>query len=149
MPTKKYIKLNTDQLIALLAVYEKEWEERDNILWKQSFRFFYLSIFIMIIPNISDHLSLKLPSISPKTFPIVGIISATISLYLSFGYAKRLVASGDTYMKLINKLPYPYRRIRLVKIKFGKFFNKRLTTLIPLILYTIIIFIGIVLLVKQ
>ena len=140
--------LNIDQLLTLMAIYEHEWEERDNILWKQTFKFFYLSILIMIIPNISEYAHFTIPPISTRLFPIAGIIASTIALYLSLGYAKRLEASSDTYQHLINQLPERYRRVRLKTIPFGKLFTKRLTTLIPFILYAIIILIGIILLIK-
>ena len=72
--------LNNDQIISLLSIYESEWEHRNNLLWSQVFRFFYFSILIMILPNITDYLSISLPNIQPKLFPIVGILSATLSL---------------------------------------------------------------------
>ena len=135
-------KLTIDQTIALLSIYESEWEHRNNILWKQSFKFFYLSIIVMIIPNISEYLSLKLPNISTNIFPIAGIISATISLYIALGYNKRLEASAQTYWALIDKLPKEYHRIRLNSLKYGKYFAYRLSKLIPFILYCLICFIG-------
>ncbi len=72
--------LNNDQIISLLSIYESEWEHRNNLLWSQVFRFFYFSILIMILPNITDYLSISLPNIQPKLFPIVGILSATLSV---------------------------------------------------------------------
>lgn len=138
--------LNYDQIISLLSIYESEWEHRNNILWSQVFRFFYLSIFIMVLPNITNYLSISLPEIEPKLFPIVGILSATMSLLFSLSYSKRLQASSDTYKKVNNFLPTEYQLVKLEDIKYGKYFTKRQTTIIPIIIYVLSLVIGVVLL---
>ncbi len=137
--------LNNDQIISLLSIYESEWEHRNNLLWSQVFRFFYFSILIMILPNITDYLSISLPNIQPKLFPIVGILSATLSLLFSLSYSKRLEASSETYKKVNNLLPCKYQRVKLANIKYGKYFTKRHTTIIPFIIYAISFIIGFVL----
>ena len=134
--------LNYDQIISILAIYESEWEHRNNTLWSQVFRFFYLSIFIMVLPNITNYLSISLPNIQPKLFPIVGIFSSTISLIFSLSYSKRLEAISETYKKVNNLLPSELQRIKLSDIKYGKYFMKRHTTIIPFIIYAISLIIG-------
>lgn len=147
--TQNLTNLNYDQIISLLSIYESEWEHRNNILWSQVFKFFYLSIFIMVLPNVTDYLSISLPNIQPKLFPIVGILSATISLFLSLSYSKRLEASSETYKKVNSLLPSECQRVKLNNIKYGKYFMKRHTTVIPFIIYAISLIIGIILILSK
>lgn len=137
--------LNYDQIISLLSIYESEWEHRNNILWSQVFRFFYFSIFIMILPNITNYLSISLPNIQPKLFPVVGIICSTISLLFSLSYSKRLEAISETYKKVNNLFPSEYQRVKLTSIKHGKYFMKRHTITLPFIIYAISLIIGFIL----
>lgn len=145
---KEQENLNYDQIISLLSVYESEWEHRNNILWSQVFKFFYISIFIMVLPNITTYLSINLPELPSKLFPIVGILSSTLSYIVSLSYSKRLEASSETYKQINSFLPDKYRRVKLKNIKYGKYFMFRHTTIIPLILYIVTIIIGVVLIIK-
>ena len=137
--------LSYDQIISLLSIYEDEWEHRNDILWSQIFRFFYFSVFTMILPNITTYLSISLPKIPLKLFPIIGIFIATLSYILSLSYSKRLEASSKTYKKINDLLPEKYRRIGLESIKYGKYFKTRHTIIIPFLIYIISLTIGITL----
>lgn len=145
---QKQENLSYDQVISLLSIYESEWEHRNNILWTQTFRFFYLSIFIMVLPNITEYLSITLPDIPIIFFPIIGIITSTLSFFLSISYSKRLEASSETYKNINNLLPYKYRRVKLKNIKYGKYFIRRQTVIIPVIIYIISLVIGSILIIK-
>lgn len=138
-------KLSYDQIISLLSIYESEWEHRNNILWSQTFKFFYLSLFIMILPNITSYLSVTLPNIPSKLFPILGFIASTFSFIASRSYSKRLEAISETYKKVNHFLPESYRRFGLMDIKHGKYFMFRHTNIFPAILYIATIFIAIIL----
>ena len=138
-------KLSYDQILSLMSIYENEWEHRNNLFWSQTFRFFYLTVFIMALPNITSYLKITLPKLPPHFFPAIGFLVATLALYISIGYNKRLVAIANTYGNMINLLPEPYRRVKLVDIPNGKYFVKRLTSIIPFIMYVISLIVGIVL----
>lgn len=142
--TSKSIHLDPDNIISLLAIYESEWEHRNNMLWSQLFKFFYLSLLIMILPNITASLSIAIPNIPGIIFPIVGILVATFSYVLSLSYSKRLEACSKTYQNIINMLPPPYRRINLENLKHGKYFKVRHTLIIPTIIYIIVLVVGII-----
>lgn len=145
---QKQENLSYDQIISLLSIYESEWEHRNNILWTQTFRLFYLSIFIMILPNITEYLSITLPDIPIIFFPIIGIIASTLSFFMSISYSKRLEASSETYKNINNLLPYKYRRVKLKNVKYGKYFIRRHTVIIPIIIYIISLVIGSVLIIR-
>ena len=125
-------KLNYDQIISLLSIYENEWEHRNNMLWSQIFKFFYFSIFAMILPNITEYLSISLPSI--KMFPFIGLICSSLSFFMSLSYSKRLETSSKTYNNINNMLPIQYRRVKLKDLKNGNFFTKRHTITTPITL---------------
>lgn len=101
------------EIIYLIDIYEREWEHRDSILWKQTYRMYYLSLIIMILPNISKYIGLTLPNIPPKIFPVIGLLLAFLSMIMSWSYGVRLEASSETYKNLMRKLPVSYRRINL------------------------------------
>ena len=96
--------LNTDQIIALMSVYLSEWEHRDELLWSQVFRFFYATLIVTILPNITTFVGIELPEINTKLFPIMGMLMALVFLYVGLGYGIRMGASSLTYEKMIKLL---------------------------------------------
>ena len=132
---KKNNSLSIDQLLALLDIYESEWQHRNNLLWSQVFKLFYFSIFIIAFPVLSGGLGYNIPIVSSLIFPIVGIIAAFFSYYMSISYALRLRAARDSVNKLINFLPMEYSLIKLSEIKHGKFFMARQTFVIPTVFF--------------
>lgn len=138
--------ITIDRTIQLLIFYETELEHRISIFWSQVFRFFYLSLIIMVLPHITQYLKIEFLPLSNNLFPIIGIVASTISLFFSLSYAKRVEAGTLTYQKLNNLLPDEYRRIPLVSVSFGKYFTKRHATIIPIFLYICLIMIGITIL---
>lgn len=115
--------LDTDQLIALMAVYLAEWEHRDNLLWSQVFRFFYANLIVIVLPNIASFLEIDLPNINRSFFYILGMVMALAFLYIGIGYAKRLKASSDTYKKIMRMLGKKYQRVPLKRLKHGFYFH--------------------------
>ena len=141
----EFEKLSYDQVISLLSIYESEWEHRNNILWSQTFKFFYFSLFVMVLPNITSYLEITLPNVPTRLFPILGLIASTFSFVASRSYSKRLEAISETYKKVNNLLPQVYRRISLKNIKHGKYFMFRHTDIFPVIMYIVTIIIAIIL----
>lgn len=131
------VPLSTEQIIALLDIYESEWQHRNNILWSQVFKLFYFSIFIMSLPIISSGLGYNLPQISSLIFPVIGAISAVFSYYMAISYALRLKVTRDSIDKLLRFLPPKYRIKKLPTIKYGKFFMWRQTIVIPTVLFVV------------
>ncbi len=105
--------LSYSEIIYLMDIYEREWEHRDSLLWKQAYRMYYLSLISMILPNISNYIGLTLPNIPPKIFPIIGLLLACFSMIMSWSYGVRLEASSETYKNLMRKLPVSYRRVNI------------------------------------
>ena len=46
--------LGKEELISLMSIYLSEWEHRDDVLWRQVFKFYYniFAFFITLIANI-------------------------------------------------------------------------------------------------
>ena len=144
-------KLNKDQIIALMNVYLCEWTHRSNLLWSQVFKFFFASLFVIMLPNVAEKFELKLPDWGDWVYRLVGGILALIFWYISVGYSYRLAAVGDTYQKLINLLDDDYKRESIgdkTKYKFGCFFSKRMTFLISCVMFFALIILDIVLCLK-
>lgn len=136
--------LSTDQIISLLDIYESEWQHRNNLLWSQVFKLFYFSIFIIALPLISGGLGFSIPNGLILLFPIAGIIAALFSLYMATSYALRLTVTRDSINKLLNHLPPNYRIKKLTTIKYGKYFMKRHTLIIPFVLFAVEVLLAIV-----
>lgn len=136
--------LSDDQLIALLEIYESEWQHRNNLLWSQVFKLFYFSIFIITIPILSDGLGFNMPKVSRLVFPVSGFLAASFSYYMAIGYALRLRVTRDSLNNLIKLLPPQYRLLRLSKLKYGKYFMKRQTIIIPTVIFCVEVIVAIV-----
>ena len=122
MPEKK---LNNEETIALLDVYLNEFIFRDDLLWAQTFKLFYATIIVMLLPNITEFLNVSLPALPTILFRAVGGIMSLAFLYVAIGYGKRLEASTKTYNKTLEMLDAEYQRIKIKDLKHGKFFTWR------------------------
>ncbi|MCI9596163.1 MAG: hypothetical protein HFE75_02490 [Firmicutes bacterium] len=104
--------LSREELIALLAVYESEFEHRDKVLYSRIYHFFYISIIIMLCPFVSiGGVSIELANIPSKCFIIAGMICEGFACFISIVHANRLSKSSKTYKNIIQMLPPQYRRI--------------------------------------
>lgn len=132
--------LEPERAIQLLDVYLTELTHRDTLFYVQIYRYFYAILIVTILPNITSYLNIVLPSITPKIFPVLGIILTSFFCYVSLGYAKRLKVIGETYQNLINTLPSQYQRVKIGEIN-GKIYkvqySKYISILFSLVLLTI------------
>ncbi len=137
---------SVDDVLCLLNIYLSEWEHRDELLWKQVFKYFYVIVIVLFLPNIASFLQIELPKFPKVIFPLAALILAFVFLYVSIGYAKRLEASGETYQNLLNLLPKELQRISLSdsKIKCGKFFARRMSVVICTLMFFLLLFLALV-----
>jgi hypothetical protein len=135
--------LNNQEIIALLDVYLNEFIHRNHMLWSQVFKFFYASIIVMLLPNLSDFLGITLPSFPILMFRIIGAIMTVAFFYISIGYAKRLEASTKTYNRIIDKLDIGYQRIKINDLKFGQLFSLRTSYILIYLLFLSLVAINI------
>lgn len=126
-----------EHIIELMNVYLSEWEHRDELLWKQVFKYFYATLVVLFLPNVASFLGIDLPNFPKILFPIVALVLSLVFLYVSIGYSKRLEASGNTYQQLMNLLPEELRRVSVSNpnIKFGKFFSRRMSVVICVLMF--------------
>ncbi len=151
-------KLSTDQLISLLAIYEAEFECRENAFFSRLFGLFYASLIIMVCPFISiGEIKIDLPNVSSCFFIILGMLCETISFVISIIHGDRLRKSSATYKKILKMLPKKYRRIstynyrnrKYIIGRIEKFMNVSLTYILPILFYILSISIGVILLITQ
>lgn len=133
-------------ILALMNVYLTEWMHRDEILWKQVFKFFYATLVVLFLPNLAGFLGLSLPKLPAVLFPIIAFFLAFVFLYVSIGYTKRLEAIGKTYKRIMEFLPEELRRISIYnpEIKHGKFFGSPMSTIICFIMFTGLILLSVI-----
>lgn len=129
--------ISINHVIELMNIYLSEWEHRDELLWKQVFKYFYATLVVLFLPNLASFLGIDLPNFPKILFPIVALVLSLVFLYVSIGYSKRLEASGDTYQKLMDLLPEELRRVSVSdpRIKFGKFFSRRMSVIICILMF--------------
>ncbi len=127
----------TQDLLALMQIYLSEWMHRDELLWKQVFKYFYATLFVLFLPNIAAFVQIELPDISPTIFPAAALLLSLVFLYASIGYAMRLAAIGDTYQKLIDLLPEELRRVSIKsgEIKGAEFFKPRMSMVLCVLMF--------------
>lgn len=138
-----------DTTIALMNVYLTEWMQRNERLWKQVITCFYALLIVILLPNLAGALSITLPPIPYRVYRVCGIILALFFLYASIGYAKRQEASAKTYQALINRLPVEYQRVKLVDVPLGKLFMPKLSVLICIAMFTVLISLSVFLLIYE
>ena len=130
--------IQTEDLINLMNVYLSEWSHRDQLLWAQVLRYFYVTVIAIFLPNIAGFLGIILPEKLPHIiFPIAGLVLSVVFLYVSIGYAKRVEAIGRTYQKLMRYLPNNLQRYSLLdpEIKFGKFFHRPMSIVLCVLMF--------------
>jgi hypothetical protein len=137
--------LTTDQLLYLLEIYEYEWQHRNNLLWSQVFKLFYMSLIIMALPILSGSLGFNMPMVPSIIFPVTGALASVFSYYMSMSYSIRLRASRKTIDRLIAKLPEEYRITRLSELHNGKYFTAQQTKVIPTAIFMVEMVVAIVL----
>lgn len=141
--------IDNDMIINLLNIYLQEYIHRDNHMWSQTYKFFFASLVIMLLPNLTERLGINIPEIFSShkwIFPLAGIALAIIFLYVSLGLAKRFQASSETYNKLINLLPKEVQRVKLAELPI-KLLNKTHNYILITLMFLVLIIIGILMLV--
>lgn len=134
--------LNKSEIISLMNVYLSEWCHRDELFWRQIFTYFYVTLFVTILPNITEGFGIKIPGVQECWFHWAGMAMAVIFMYISVGYSLRLRACSRTYEELMNLLGDPkYKRKSIkemgkINIKIGRVFS------LPVSLWFVLLMFG-------
>ena len=123
-------------ILALMDIYLSEWVARNELLWNQWFKFYYATLIVLFLPQLTGFVGIDLPKFPTILFPCIALMLSFAFFYVSLGYAKRLEASGRTYQNLINLLPPELRRVSITnpEIKMGKFFARRQSIVITCVM---------------
>ena len=115
---------STQDILSLMDIYLSEWCHRQDDFFKLVFRYFYVDVLVLFLPNISSYMGIDLPKIPAVIFPCVSAALSLLFMYATIGDHKRIEASAKTYQKLIDLLPENLRRASIfsAEIKHGKFF---------------------------
>lgn len=146
--TKESIVLNVDQIISLMSIYLNEYEHRNDLLWRQVFQFYYATLIVIVLPNITDFLQINVPEIPSQIFYIIGSIMSILFWYVAVGTALRTRASYIAYEKVANLLEdekHTYSRVLLKDndvIKYRKIFNPLLAFLIISVMFVSLLVIA-------
>lgn len=116
---------NVENILSLMEIYLNEWSNRIDQLWNQVFKFFYATLIVLFLPNLSSAIGIDLSMFPSVIFPITSFGLSIIFLYVSLAHVKRLEASTITYQNLIDCLPPELQRVHLAdpRVKHGKFFS--------------------------
>lgn len=143
--------LTKEELISLISIYLSEWEHRDDVLWRQVFKFYYVTLIVMVFPHITGYFDATFEIKNPTIFYCVGIIMSILFYYVSVATAMRSKASYKAYEKVANLLDdkeHKYSRVRVSSLKFGKIFNFPLAIGIITAMFCSLIIIAITLLIN-
>ena len=134
--------LSTEDLLSLMDIYYKEWQYRDEILWKQVYRFFYVTVIVLFLPNIAGFIGIVMPDFPCIVFPVISLIMACFFFYAAMAYVNRLKASSITYRTIMEMLPKEYQRIESKTIKYGKHFQKPTSAVVCTVMFVSLILIS-------
>lgn len=127
--------------IKLMEIYLSDWKHRDDLLWKQVFKFFYATLIVILLPYLTSAIEINVPATIPNLlFYILGLIMSVIFLYISWSYAKRLEAMGNTYKYFISMLPEKYRRLEL---DCGPIVKKRISKVVSVMMFIVLFLLSI------
>ena len=116
-------KIDTEDILTLMNIYLTEWCHRDQLLWKQVYAFFYVTLIVLFLPNLTTFIGIDLPSNFPSfVFPAIAFFMSIVFLIVSIGYAMRLQASSESYRRVMTCLPDCLQRTSINdEIEKGKF----------------------------
>lgn len=146
--SKDNVNIQTEQLLEALNIYLQEYIYRNTHMWNQNFRFFFASLIILFLPNLTEGFGITIPDIFLENswiFPVMGIFLAMIFLYVSLSLAKRFRAISITYNRILDMLPTELRRTSIKDMPI-KFINPTHIYLIPILMFTTLIVLGILML---
>ena len=127
--------VNKSDVISLMNVYLSEWCHRDELFWRQIFTYFYVTLIVTVLPNITNGIGIEIPGMKESWFHLTGLVMAVVFMYISIAYSLRLRASSKAYEAMMELLGDPkYKRmsikdmgktikIRKVEFKIGRFFS--------------------------
>lgn len=137
---KRILSSDYDTTISLLNVYFMEWSHRDQLLWSQTFKFYYATLIVILLPNVSGLFQMDLPPMSKLIYRLIGLLLSIVFLYVSLGYATRLHLISESYRLILKKLPIEFQQknfndLTYKSINIGKIFKPRLGYIISIALF--------------
>lgn len=135
----------TPIIIQAMDHYLQEYIHRDTHMWSQNYKFFFSSLIVILLPNLTDYLGIALPetlSAHSWVFPAVGIVLSFVFLYVSLGLARRFTAVSETYNALISLLPDELQR-KSIKNMPVKILNKSYAYVMSVLMFISLLAIGI------
>lgn len=142
--------LTKEELISLISIYLSEWEHRDDVLWRQVFKFYYVTLIVIVFPHLTEYFDVNFVMINPKTFYCVGLVMSIMFYYVAVATAMRSKASYKAYEKVANLLEnseHTYSRVSVSSLKFGKFFHFPLAISIITAMFCSLVIIAVLLLI--
>ncbi len=141
--------LTNEEIISLISVYLNEWKHRDDVLWRQVFKFYYVTLITMVFPHITGYLNANFIIEDARLFYYIGLVMSMIFYYVAIAIAMRARASYKAYEKVVNLLEdnkHTYTRVSVATLRFGAFFNFPLAIGIITIMFISLVCIAIILL---
>ncbi len=108
-----------DQVMTLMNTYLTEWCHRDELLWKQVFKYFYANLIVLFLPFLTQKLGVELPQIPSVIFAAVALVMSVVFLIVSLGYAKRLAAISESFQRVAKLIPSELGWVSIRNCKFS------------------------------
>ncbi len=80
-------------LLSNFPIYLNEWEHRDDVLWRQVFKFYYITLVTMVFPHITGYFDANFVIENPRLFYYVGLAMSIMFYYVAIATAMRARAS--------------------------------------------------------
>jgi len=142
-------KVKTEDILSAMGIYLDEYIHRDTHMWSQTYKFFFSSLVVMLLPYLTERIGIQIPdefALYTKIFPAAGIVLSFAFLYVSLSLAKRFNAVSQTYNKLINQLPEELRRVSIKDLPC-KFLDRSPNNILLTCMFLVLLILGIILLI--
>lgn len=139
-------KLSKEEIINLMSVYLDEWKHRDLSFWTQTYRYFYATLIVILLPNIGSIFEIRLAfSVGDKIFPLVGIFMSIFFMYFSVVSGIKSTLASNAYRQLISYIPKDYREKCVAEQRHGKYYNIKMAIALPIFMFSVLIVISLIL----
>lgn len=105
------VEVNEANTLKMLDYFQQEWVYRHQHFWNLTIKLFTLNIIITMLPFISEAfgITFRVQLFPSMIFPIIGLILAFISCYITEQEATRLSAVGRAKYDIINQMDKLYQ----------------------------------------
>ncbi len=110
---------STEQVLSALAIYETDFQHRDNFMTKEGYTLFFAGLVCNIIPFLLNNYDIDLPPMLHLIFPLIAVCITVYFWFYMISCAARLYAASQTIENMVKLLPKEMQRVSIKDTPFA------------------------------